>query len=41
MFRFYNVYLVKLDGAIFKLDTYFRAFWEEAQRRYRSFIQPS
>lgn len=39
MFRFYNIYLVKLDGAIFKLDTYFRAFWEEAQRRYRSFIQ--
>lgn len=35
MFRFYNTYLVKLDGAIFKLDTYFRAFWEEAQRRYQ------
>lgn len=34
MFRFYNVYLVKLDGAVFKLETYFRAFWEEVQRRY-------
>lgn len=38
MFRFYNTYLVKLDGAIFKLDTYFRAFWGEAQERYRSYL---
>jgi hypothetical protein len=39
MFRFYNTYLVKLDGAIFKLDTYFRAFWEEVKRRYALYLQ--
>lgn len=39
MFRFYNVFVVKLDGAIFKLDTYFKAFWEEVQRRYQLFLQ--
>lgn len=35
IFKFYNVYLVKLDGALFKLDSYFRAFWEEIKRRFK------
>ena len=34
IFKFYNMYLVKLDGALFKLDSYFRAFWEEIKRRF-------
>lgn len=38
MFRFYNTYLVKLDGAVFKLEGYFRAFWEEVQRRYHQYL---
>lgn len=38
-FKFYNCLVIKLDNAVFKLDVYFRAFFEELKRRFSLYLQ--
>jgi hypothetical protein len=38
-FKFYNWLVIKLDNAVFRLDVYYRAFFDELKRRFSLYLQ--
>ena len=36
VFKMYNNYICKMEGAVFKLEDYFGKFWEEVKERVKS-----
>lgn len=39
VFKMYNNYICKIEGAVFKLEEYFKAFWEEVKHRISLFFE--
>lgn len=39
VFKMYNNYISKMEGAVFKLEKYFQTFWEEVKHRVQLFYE--